>query len=170
MFLLCVFFFISENKSHTRFHTLLVDYTLSTCASSPSWLLWRVVSFTSSFACEANCSKSDPCELCRCDPAEPSDGGCGEPPEPDPELTVRAICSGGSGGCCWRGDEHADWAAADVSLGLIAGSWTEYIQSKYITNIVHGSLSMDSKKPNMKICFVLHQINCISYVISKNMF
>lgn len=37
--------------------------TLSTWASRPSWLLWRVVSRTSSLACEAKFSKSELCEL-----------------------------------------------------------------------------------------------------------
>lgn len=42
-------------------------------------------------ACVANCSKSDPCELCRFELAEPSDG-CGLPMVElaEPELDVRA--------------------------------------------------------------------------------
>lgn len=90
----------------TQLYPVKKKRTLSTCASNPSWLLWRVVSFTSSFACDVNCSNSEPCELCRCEPADPSDGGCGETPEPEPEpdpepeLMVRTrdaaqICNGG---------------------------------------------------------------------------
>lgn len=64
-------------------------FTLSTCASNPSWLLWRFVSRTSSFACDAKCSNSDPCELWRCELAEPSDG-CVLTELPEPVLDVRS--------------------------------------------------------------------------------
>lgn len=63
--------------------------TLSTCAKSPSWLLCRFVSLTNSLACVANCSNNEPCELWRCELADPSDG-CGLLELVDPELDVRA--------------------------------------------------------------------------------
>ena len=67
------------------------DFTLSTWANKPSWLLCLVVSLTSSFAWDVSCSNKEPWELCRWDPADPSDGGWLPLPEPvEPELDVRA--------------------------------------------------------------------------------